>query len=151
VVSRARRVNGTLGARPRCNPGQAAFGVRGTGYAGGTEPVFSIAILMTMNTPRLLSRNGRVYLRAWDEFDRHSVVLRQADMPGMDYAGFKAIGLTADLVKPHPIDVVRERSLPGACRGACLRLGVNSRRVPRLHRQDRSLFPIALFRGDKAS
>jgi catechol 2,3-dioxygenase len=33
--------------------------------------------------------DGRVYLRAWDEFDRHSIVLRQADMPGMDYAGFK--------------------------------------------------------------
>src|SRR5690348_10548407 len=57
VVSRARRVNGTLGARPRCNPGQAAFGVRGTGYAGGTASVFSIAILVTMNTPRLLSQN----------------------------------------------------------------------------------------------
>jgi catechol 2,3-dioxygenase len=26
--------------------------------------------------------DGRVYLRAWDEFDRHSIVLRQADMPG---------------------------------------------------------------------
>src|SRR6266404_5729586 len=33
--------------------------------------------------------DGRVYLRAWDEFDRHSIVLRPADMPGMDYAGFK--------------------------------------------------------------
>lgn len=33
--------------------------------------------------------DGRVYLRAWDEFDRHSVVLRQADVPGMDYVGFK--------------------------------------------------------------
>ena len=33
--------------------------------------------------------DGRVYLRAWDEFDRHSVVLRQAAMPGMDYTGFK--------------------------------------------------------------
>jgi catechol 2,3-dioxygenase len=33
--------------------------------------------------------DGRIYLRAWDEFDRHSVVLRQADMSGMDYAGFK--------------------------------------------------------------
>jgi len=33
--------------------------------------------------------DGRVYLRAWDEFDRHSVVLRQADRPGMDYVGFK--------------------------------------------------------------
>jgi catechol 2,3-dioxygenase len=34
-------------------------------------------------------RDGRVYLRAWDEFDRHSVVLRPADAPGMDYVGFK--------------------------------------------------------------
>jgi catechol 2,3-dioxygenase len=40
--------------------------------------------------------DGRVYLRAWDEFDRHSVVLRRADMPGMDYVGFKVAG-EADL------------------------------------------------------
>src|SRR5437868_1897527 len=40
--------------------------------------------------------DGRVYLRAWDEFDRHSVVLRPADMPGMDYAGFK-VASDADL------------------------------------------------------
>ena len=33
--------------------------------------------------------DGRVYLRAWDEFDRHSIVLRPADIPGMDYVGFK--------------------------------------------------------------
>jgi catechol 2,3-dioxygenase len=33
--------------------------------------------------------DGRVYLRAFDEFDRHSVVLRPADSPGMDYVGFK--------------------------------------------------------------
>jgi catechol 2,3-dioxygenase len=33
--------------------------------------------------------DGRAYLRAWDEFDHHSVILRQADMPGMDYVGFK--------------------------------------------------------------
>src|SRR5437764_15317875 len=33
--------------------------------------------------------DGRVYLRAWDEFDHHSVVLRPADMAGMDYVGFK--------------------------------------------------------------
>jgi catechol 2,3-dioxygenase len=33
--------------------------------------------------------DGRVYLRAWDEFDRHSVVLRPADAAGMDYVGFK--------------------------------------------------------------
>ena len=40
--------------------------------------------------------DGRVYLRAWDEFDRHSIVLRPADMPGMDYAGFK-VASEADL------------------------------------------------------
>jgi catechol 2,3-dioxygenase len=40
--------------------------------------------------------DGRVYLRAWDEFDRHSVVLRPAERPGMDYAGFK-VASEADL------------------------------------------------------
>jgi catechol 2,3-dioxygenase len=33
--------------------------------------------------------DGRAYLRAWDEFDRHSVILREADHPGMDVMGFK--------------------------------------------------------------
>src|SRR5947207_11959724 len=40
--------------------------------------------------------DGRVYLRAWDEFDRHSVILRPADMPGMDFVGFK-VASEADL------------------------------------------------------
>ena len=46
----------------------------------------------------LVSRepDGRVYLRAWDEFDRHSIVLRPADAPGMDCAGFK-VANEADL------------------------------------------------------
>lgn len=33
--------------------------------------------------------DGRVYLHAMDEFDRHSVILREADAPGMDVMGFK--------------------------------------------------------------
>lgn len=33
--------------------------------------------------------DGRVYLKTYDEFDRHSVVLREADEPGMDVMGFK--------------------------------------------------------------
>jgi catechol 2,3-dioxygenase len=32
---------------------------------------------------------GRVYLKAWDEHDRFSVILREADQAGMDYMGFK--------------------------------------------------------------
>src|SRR5271165_6674059 len=40
--------------------------------------------------------DGRAYLRAWDEFDRHSVVLHQAGTPGMDYVGFK-VASDADL------------------------------------------------------
>jgi catechol 2,3-dioxygenase len=32
---------------------------------------------------------GRVYLKAWDEHDHHSVVLRGADSPGMEYMGFR--------------------------------------------------------------
>lgn len=33
--------------------------------------------------------DGRVYLKAYDEFDRHSIVLREADRAGMDFMGFK--------------------------------------------------------------
>lgn len=32
---------------------------------------------------------GRAYLKAWDEHDHHSVVLREADTPGMDFMGFR--------------------------------------------------------------
>lgn len=32
---------------------------------------------------------GRAFLKAWDEADHHSVVLRQADEAGMDYMGWK--------------------------------------------------------------
>ncbi len=35
---------------------------------------------------------GRVYLKAWDEHDAFSIVLREADSPGMDYMGFKVYG-----------------------------------------------------------
>lgn len=46
----------------------------------------------------LVSReaDGRAYLRAYDEFDRHSIILRQADSPGMDAMGFK-VATDADL------------------------------------------------------
>ncbi len=33
--------------------------------------------------------DGRVYLKTYDEFDHHSIVLRPADEAGMDYLGFK--------------------------------------------------------------
>lgn len=33
--------------------------------------------------------DGRVYFKAWDEHDHHSVVLRQADEAGMDFMGFR--------------------------------------------------------------
>jgi catechol 2,3-dioxygenase len=32
---------------------------------------------------------GRVYLKAWDEWDHHSVVLKQEDSPGLDHLAFK--------------------------------------------------------------
>ena len=34
-------------------------------------------------------KDGRVYLKGWDEFDRHSIILRESDTPGMDTMGFK--------------------------------------------------------------
>lgn len=33
--------------------------------------------------------SGRVYFRAWDERDHHSIILRQADQAGMDFFAFK--------------------------------------------------------------
>ena len=35
--------------------------------------------------------DGRVYLKAYDEFDRHSIVLRQTDEAGMDVMGWKVL------------------------------------------------------------
>lgn len=34
---------------------------------------------------------GRVYLKGWDELDWFSLVLREADSPGMDFLGFKVL------------------------------------------------------------
>ncbi|MDI9848867.1 catechol 2,3-dioxygenase [Rhodoblastus sp. 17X3] len=34
-------------------------------------------------------KTKRVFLKAWDEHDHHSVVLREADQSGMDYMGWK--------------------------------------------------------------
>ena len=41
-------------------------------------------------------KEGRVYLKAWDEHDLFSIVLRESDSPGMDYMGFKVYD-TAEL------------------------------------------------------
>lgn len=35
--------------------------------------------------------DGRVYLKAYDEFDRHSIILRETDHAGMDAMGFKVL------------------------------------------------------------
>ena len=34
---------------------------------------------------------GRVYLKGWTEVDKFSVVLREADQPGMDFAAYKVL------------------------------------------------------------
>ena len=36
-------------------------------------------------------RDGRVYLKAWDEHDHHSVVLREAESAGMDPYGIEGV------------------------------------------------------------
>lgn len=33
--------------------------------------------------------DGKVYYKAWDEHDHHSIILRPSDQPGMDYFAFK--------------------------------------------------------------
>ncbi len=32
---------------------------------------------------------GRVYFKAWDEWDHHSIILKEADAPGLEHFGFK--------------------------------------------------------------
>ncbi|MGI9246565.1 MAG: catechol 2,3-dioxygenase [Steroidobacteraceae bacterium] len=36
-------------------------------------------------------KSGRVYFKCWDERDHSSLILRQADRPGMDFYGFKVL------------------------------------------------------------
>lgn len=67
--------------------------------------------------------DGRVYLKGWDEFDRHSIVLRLADKPGMDFAGFK-VAADRDLntfgsrIRDAgiPVEEIPEGDLPGTGR-----------------------------------
>jgi catechol 2,3-dioxygenase len=47
--------------------------------------------------------DGRVMLKAYDEFDHHSVVLRKADTAGLDYVGFKVFGA-------EQLEVIRART-----------------------------------------
>nr|BAH89314.1 catechol 2,3-dioxygenase [uncultured bacterium]BAH89757.1 catechol 2,3-dioxygenase [uncultured bacterium]BAH89950.1 catechol 2,3-dioxygenase [uncultured bacterium] len=49
-----------------------------------------------------IEADGRAYLRGFDEFHRHSVVLREADQAGIDYFAFKADGQGA-------VDAFRKR------------------------------------------
>jgi catechol 2,3-dioxygenase len=46
--------------------------------------------------------DGRVYLHAMDEFDRHSVILREADAPGMDCMAFK-------VARDEDLDIFKKR------------------------------------------
>lgn len=52
---------------------------------------------------------GRVYFKGWDEHDWFSVVLREADAPGMDFMGFKVL-------EPGALDELEQRLRDFGCR-----------------------------------
>lgn len=52
-------------------------------------------------------RAGRVFLKAWDEHDHHSVVLRKASEAGMDYMGWRVD--SAATLKKLAVDVEKSR------------------------------------------
>ena len=52
-------------------------------------------------------KKGRVFLKAWDEHDHHSVVLRESDEAGMDYMGWK-VDSTATL-KSLAVDIEKSK------------------------------------------
>jgi catechol 2,3-dioxygenase len=69
--------------------------------------------------------NGRAYFHAADEFDRHSVILREADSAGMDIMGFKvASDRDLDLFKGRleAMGVATEEIAPGADPGVGRRI-----------------------------
>lgn len=52
--------------------------------------------------------SGRVYLKGWTEIDKFSVVLREADEPGMDFMGFK-------VTSPEVLPALRKELLDFGC------------------------------------
>jgi hypothetical protein len=86
--------------------------------------------------------DGRVYLRAWDEFDRHSVVLRQAAMPGMDTRGsrLQAIPISTPWHAGLRNTAPRSRKWGG-------RRATGPRTPPELHRADRPSDRVVLGDG----
>ena len=54
-----------------------------------------------MGLIEVMSDHQQVYYKAWDEHDHHSVVLREADNPGLDYVAFKVYDdATLDALEP---------------------------------------------------
>lgn len=51
---------------------------------------------------------GRVYLKGWTEIDKFSLVLREADRPGMDFVGYKVVSEAA-------LDQLREELVQFGC------------------------------------
>ncbi|MBS0445238.1 MAG: catechol 2,3-dioxygenase [Proteobacteria bacterium] len=74
-----------MGMNGVLRPGHAAIRVL------DLEPAvtYYIEVMGLIETAR--DDRGRVYLKAWDEHDHHSLVLREADSPGLDYMGFKVV------------------------------------------------------------
>jgi catechol 2,3-dioxygenase len=52
---------------------------------------------------------GRVYLKGWTEIDKFSVVLREADQPGMDFVSYKCIS-------EEVVDQLREELIAFGCK-----------------------------------
>ena len=66
----------------------------------------------------------RTYLKGWDEFDHHSLILREADEPGMDHVAFK-VRREADLDRIE--GELRERLIPVTHVAAGEQLGMGRR------------------------
>ena len=105
-----------------------------------------IGLIETARDPQ-----GRIYLKAWDEHDHHSVVLREADTAGMDFMGFR-VDSPATLAK-LAADVKASglaTDMQWIEAGEHLRTGQRLRRRCVRHRaRDRSLLLRRAGRGDE--
>ncbi|MBR9885756.1 MAG: catechol 2,3-dioxygenase [Oceanospirillales bacterium] len=52
---------------------------------------------------------GRVYLKAWTEVDKFSLVLREADVPGLDFVGYKCLNEST-------VDTLRQQLIEYGCK-----------------------------------
>ena len=85
-----------------------------------TDMDVALAYYTTVLGLKQVERDGdRVYLKAWDEHDHHSLVLRAAATPGLDHMSWK-LETAADLEQSRRGQVEKIPAIEGRAHGSRL-------------------------------